>query len=882
MKPRLPSPAAESAPSTHGGDPAATARALGLSSVPAIHLDFSVSINPLGPPPAVAALLGSSLDRITHYPETDAITAAAALARAHQVSPDRILVGNGSTELFAWIVQTLAPLCPAWIEPTYAGYAEVCRAAGRPGLSLRPEISGDETVLSSPDLPCLTRWLSAIHPEVDLLFLGSPNNPTGTLLPPNAVLELARSRPQRWIVLDESFMDFTEAAETATLIRNDLPPNLIVVKSLTKFFAIPGLRLGMACGHPETVRRVEAARLPWSVNALAQAAALELYRDRDYITRSRTETSRLRRLLADTVSVFGWYALPSTANFFLVRLPADQPASRVQRDLLARGILIRSCAAFPGLGERYGRLAVRPEEEIQALAAALRNSPTKPRTPALMVVGTTSHAGKSLTAAALCRYFARKGRRVAPFKAQNMALNSFVTREGGEMGRAQVVQARAAGIEPHTDMNPVLLKPQSEDGSQVIVDGRPIGTMNARSYYTLKPTVRAAALAAYDRLSSRHELIILEGAGSPAEINLLEEDFVNMAMADHAGAHVLLVADIDRGGVFASIFGTVHLLPPRYRRLLKGIIINKFRGDVSLLDSGIQQIERLTGVPVLGVLPFVKDLDLEDEDSLGLDDRTSRAGAALDIVVIRLPHISNYTDFLTLEGEPGVSLRYVERTADLGNPDFIFLPGTKNTRGDLRFLRESGFSEALTAAEARMIPIFGICGGYQMLGTRVSDPHGIEGAPGDSDGLGLLPVTTTLEPEKELAQISGNTLGALPFAAGGTPFKGYEIHAGRTHAAPGTVPAVAVTFRRDTPVLETGGAVSANRLVAGCYVHGLFDDPELRRQLLIWLHRRKGIIPAASAAVPVGSGSTFDRLADLLGHHLDMNRIEGLLCDHSV
>jgi cobyric acid synthase CobQ len=853
--------------------------------VPALRLDFSVNINPLGPPPAVAALLASSLDRISRYPQVAAEEAVAALARAHHVPPDRVLVGNGSTELFAWIVHTFKPVQPAWAEPTYAGYAEVCRAAGIQGLSLRPDTPNDFAACAPARL---APWLSGVHPEVDLLFLGSPNNPTGLRLAPGAVLALARDQPHRWVVLDESFMDFAPDADTATLIRDDLPPNLIVVKSLTKFFAIPGLRLGMACGHPGTVRRIGAARLPWSVNALAQAAALELYGDADYIARSRSETIRLRRILADTVSMFGWHPFPSDANFLLVELPVDQPASRVQRDLLARGVLIRSCAGFPGLGERYCRLAVRPEWEIEELEAHLRSlndtsthAPTARRspTPALMVVGTTSHAGKSLMATALCRYFARQGRRVAPFKAQNMALNSFVTREGGEMGRAQVVQAHAAGLAPHTDMNPVLLKPQSEDGSQVIVNGKPIGTMNARSYYTLKPTVRAVALAAYDRLSSSHDLIILEGAGSPAEINLMEEDFVNMAMADHARAKVLLVADIDRGGVFASIFGTIHLLPPRYRRLLKGIIINKFRGDVSLLDSGIRKIEALTGVPVLGVMPFVREPGIEDEDSLGLDDRASSAGRSLDIAVIRLPHISNYTDFLALEREPGVGLRYVERSADLGNPDFIILPGTKNTRGDLVFLRESGFFEAVTAAAARTIPIFGICGGYQMLGSRVADPHGIEGAPGEEAGLGLLPVTTTLEPEKELAQISGNTLGALPFAAGGTPFQGYEIHAGRTTVTSGTAPAVAITARRGTPVLETAGAVSDSRLVAGCYVHGFFDGPELRQQWLAWLCRRKGIAPAASAAPRPDTPSAFDRLADLLDQHLDMKRIEKLLHD---
>lgn len=489
-----------------------------------------------------------------------------------------------------------------------------------------------------------------------------------------------------------------------------------------------------------------------------------------------------------------------------------------------------------------------------------------------MVVGTTSHAGKSVVASGLCRHFARLGRRVAPFKAQNMALNSFVTPEGGEMGRAQVMQARAAGIAPHTDMNPVLLKPTNNHCSQVIVNGQAVGTMNARSYYDLKQSVRKAAHEAYDRLSARYDLIILEGAGSPAEINLLEEDFVNMAMADYAKARVILVADIDRGGVFASIYGTVHLLPPRFRRLFSGIIINKFRGDKSLLDPGILQIEQLTGIPVLGVLPFIANLGLEDEDSLGIEDRPTRTGAPLDIAVIHLPHISNYTDFLPLEQDPAISLRYTESAVALGTPDLIILPGTKNTRGGLAWLHQTGLASAIVAAANHSIPVFGICGGYQMLGTQVSDPSGVEGTPGDTPGLALLNVSTTLEQRKELAQVKGSTLSSLPFASPGTTFTGYEIHAGRT--SPAATPAVAITLRRDTPVLETAGAASPDGSVVGCYVHGLFDAPDLRTQLIHWLLHRKGI-PLAPPAIGT-TPDPLDTLSDLMELHLNMPLINGL------
>lgn len=872
-------------PFPHGGDPTAVARSLGLSSTTPIRLDFSVNLNPLGPPPALNRILSSGSDLVSRYPSATAHTAASALADAHHLPHDTILVGNGSTEIFFWIAHVLASNA-GWIAPTYSGYEEACRAAGIPARSwaVRPPDTAYADALASLDpLPG------------SVLFLGNPDNPSGQTIPSNAILNLAARAPQAWIAVDESFVDFLADSAAVSLLRPGLPPNIIVVKSLTKYFAIPGLRLGMAHAHPDTCARLRRAQLPWNVNALAQAAATVLYADGAYLTRTRQETTRLRDTLAQGLQHLGWQVFPSAANYLLARLPPPWTASELQKALLPQGILIRSCQNFFGLGNEYARLAVRPEPEIKELLAVLAHlSPsntTSPapstrepppagaarsgasRTPAIMVVGTTSHAGKSIVTAGLCRLFSRQGIRVAPFKAQNMALNSFVTPEGGEMGRAQVMQARAAGIPPHTDMNPVLLKPTGNRNSQVIVNGSPVGVMNAQTYYGMKQSMKDAARAAYDRLSARFDLVILEGAGSPAEINLMEEDFVNMAMAEYADARVLLVADIDRGGVFASIYGTISLLPPAHRRLLAGVIINKFRGDKSLLDTGIRQIEQLTGIPVLGVLPFVSDLLVDEEDSLGIESRPARPGAVLDIAVIRLPHISNYTDFLPLDQTPAVSLRYVEAPAELGNPDLILLPGTKHTRGDLDHLYQSGMADAVVAAVRRRIPVFGICGGYQMLGTLVADPDGVEGSAGETKGLGLLDVSTILTAAKELAQVRGSTLHTLPFAKCGTRLSGYEIHAGRT--TPAEAPAIAITFRRDTPVLETDGAVANDGLVAGCYMHGLFDEAGFRSQFIQWLLERKGITappPEHSPSPP----DPFDTLADLLATHLDSRTIVAL------
>jgi len=487
-----------------------------------------------------------------------------------------------------------------------------------------------------------------------------------------------------------------------------------------------------------------------------------------------------------------------------------------------------------------------------------------------MVVGTTSNAGKSVFAAGLCRLFARRGLSVAPFKAQNMSLNSYVTAEGGEMGRSQVTQASAAGIAPHTDMNPVLLKPLGESGSQVIVDGKPIGNLKAREFYAMKPRMRAAAHAAYRRLAAAHDVIVLEGAGSPAEINLMEEDFVNMDMAAFAGAKTVLVADIDRGGVFASIFGTIALMPPHHRRLFAGVIINKFRGDVTLLDSGIRDIEAMTGVPVLGVLPYFSDIQIEDEDSVALESKRSVKGAVLDVAVIRLPRISNFTDYLSMECDGGIGVRYVGDVASLGDPDLVILPGTKNTRADLQWLHDSGIGAKVRQAGERGVPVLGICGGYQALGEKVIDTAGVEGEAGETPGLAMLPVTTLLTPGKELAQVEGRTGPSLPFCDADTEFRGYEIHAGDTTGAGDGAP-LRVTRRRDAQVSEPAGAISRNGLVFGCYIHGLFDAPGLRKGLWRWLCERKGVAHACVSVAERNASTEFDRLADLIEKHVRLD-----------
>lgn len=466
-----------------------------------------------------------------------------------------------------------------------------------------------------------------------------------------------------------------------------------------------------------------------------------------------------------------------------------------------------------------------------------------------MIQGTMSGAGKSILTAGILRVLRQDGYRVAPFKSQNMALNSYVTREGLEMGRAQVVQAAAAGMEPSADMNPILLKPMGDTTSQVIVNGRSIGKMRAADYYKVKKSLVPDILAAYERLRERADIIVIEGAGSPVEINLREGDFVNMGLAEMVDAPVLLAGNIDPGGVFAQLLGTIQLLRQDERARVKGLIINKFRGDVSLLQPGLDMFAEYCDIPFAGVVPWIR-LDLDEEDSMSekLAGRGAGAGAdtSVDIAVIRLPYISNYTDFAPLERHPGVTVRYIAEASLLGQPDLIILPGTKNSIGDLRWLRESGMEARIRDAAGRSL-LMGICGGFQMLGRRILDPLGSE-TGGTEDGMGLLSVETLFSADKYTRQVHG-TARQLPGVwapLSGLPVSGYEIHMGRTEYLAdrdkGTSvfaqltdggPDVAVTPAEENP----DGAVCGN--VLGTYLHGVFDETPFRSALIDLLRKRK-------------------------------------------
>ena len=484
----------------------------------------------------------------------------------------------------------------------------------------------------------------------------------------------------------------------------------------------------------------------------------------------------------------------------------------------------------------------------------------------IMVQGTMSGAGKSLLCAALCRIFAQDGYRVAPFKSQNMALNSFVTRNGLEMGRAQVVQAQAAGIEPDVRMNPILLKPSSDVGSQVIVNGEVRGQMPAADYFKMKKSLIPEIRRAYDSLAEEVDIIVIEGAGSPAEINLKSDDIVNMGLANLVDAPVLLAGDIDRGGVFAQLYGTVELLEPEERARIKGLVINKFRGDVEILRPGLGMLEEKTGLPVLGVVPYLK-VDIEDEDSLSERLCAQKGIRPLDAAIVRLPHISNFTDFIPLEQHSLLGVRYVQNARQLGTPDLLILPGTKNTIDDLLWLRQSGMEAAILKYAASGGVVLGVCGGYQMLGEALDDPEGSEsGRPQTLRGLGLLPTRTVFTAQKHRTQQTADVT-AEPFA--GARLEGYEIHTGRT-----TVKGKAFCTGADG---QPEGCVQEN--VYGTYLHGLFDTGELTGKLTAFLCQRKGMDPAEADLIPMEAyrQQQFDILADGVRGALDMKAVYGAM-----
>nr|VFK49110.1 MAG: L-threonine O-3-phosphate decarboxylase /adenosylcobyric acid synthase (glutamine-hydrolysing) [Candidatus Kentron sp. SD] len=868
-------------------------------------LDFSANINPLGPPDGLRQVISRHIETLIHYPDPQCQRLREAIASVFSLPATQVVCGNGSTEILYALPHAFSRPPSRIFSPATArdhivtravipvpSYIDYRVAAARAGL-------GVTTVTSGPERGFSVDWARVARELAgnELVIVGQPGNPSGAMFDPDELLTLSDRYPATLFLVDEAFADFAPGHETLALHGK---ANIIVLRSMTKFHGIPGLRLGYALGPERIVERISDALPPWSVGALAQAAGAAILRDRPYADKTRAEVARLRerlhRGLLDLNS--GITVFPSVANYLLARLDEPNPdAATLARRLLAHRIAIRVCDNYEGLDDRdasggkpngrYFRVAVRAEEENERLLHAISRclpgrlprkerirAGAKPPTPAIMFQGTSSNAGKSVLAAAFCRILLQDGYRVAPFKAQNMSLNSYVTRTGGEMGRAQVVQAQACRLDPDVRMNPVLLKPNSDIGSQVILEGKPVGNMDVNNYIRYKRRVLDTVKANYDALASEVDAMVIEGAGSPGEVNLKKHDIVNMGMAAHARSPVLIVGDIDRGGVFASFVGTMEVLWERERARVAGFIINRFRGQRALLAEAMEYTRDHTGAPVLGVIPYLSDLGLPEEDSVtfkATDKDAARGPDQVEIAIIDLPHISNFTDFDPLALETDVCLRIVREARRLGSPDAVILPGSKNVPNDLAYLRTSDLAERIVALARQGTTIVGVCGGMQMLGNEIADPHGIESHEfhargGDSHGgawagLGLLPLRTILAPEKTLKRVSSR------HPESGLTLQGYEIHHGYT-SGDNPLP---------TMITDDGNVIgfsSRSGRISGTYLHGLYDNDAFRRWFIDSLRARRGLAPLGVAArVAYDLEPALDRLAQVVRANLDVEGI---------
>ncbi len=846
----------------HGGNVHAAADTNGVA-VDQI-LDFSANINPLGPPEWLRGCISLALDDLVHYPDPSAAGLQEAIAGKYKLQKDMVLVANGSTELLYQLPRALQCKRAVVPVPCYIDYLKVMELEGIEILTI--ELKEKENF--ALDLGLLEQTIR----DGDLVLVGSPANPTSAVLSAPDLISLAARFPGVFFLIDEAFLDFVVDGETVA----GKGPNIMSLHSLTKFYAIPGLRLGFGI-FPEAVS-AELRRFlpPWSVNSLAQEVGRRAIADTAYQEESRAYTLACRTALEKKLQTFSALKIyPSSANYILLKMDKDRSVSELEDFLKSQNILIRDCSNYRGLDSRFFRIAVRTESENRQLVdgiAAFLAGGARPvlrqrKTPAIMFQGTSSNAGKSVLTAALCRILLQDGVRVAPFKAQNMSLNSFVTTDGLEMGRAQVVQAQAARLDPDVLMNPILLKPNSDTGSQVIVRGRPLGNMSVMDYVSYKEQAMSIVCDCYDELSADYQAVILEGAGSPGEVNLKRHDIVNMRMARHAESPVILVGDIDRGGVYASFVGHMEVLSQWERRLVAGFLVNRFRGNSELLHDAHDYVKKHTGKDVIAVVPYLHNHGIPEEDSVsfkeGLFERERPEGDHIEVAIVNLPHISNFTDFEPFLAETDVYLRVVSHPDELGKPDVLILPGSKNVIGDLVHLRQSGMTDAICRLAEGSCEVVGICGGYQMLGRVISDPHGIESQHATMQALGLLDMETCLAREKQLTRRSGT------HHVSGQPVTGYEIHHGLT-----------VTSEKELFGYHEGsgcGTAAADKNIWGCYLHGIFDSDLFRRWFIESVRKRKGLDAHSGPFAHYDLEPAFDSLARELRKAIDMDRIYQLM-----
>lgn len=825
-------------------------------------IDFSASINPYGPPPGVFSLIQSQVRELLHYPDPDYHELRKAIARHYGVQETEIVLGNGSSDILFALFRALEPARAVIPIPSYIDYKKSAELSKIPVL-LHSLLEEDGFSFNIGSL------LDRLQPG-DLLLLCSPNNPTGKMVSEQEIAKIAHHNPDITVLVDEAYIDFIPGAQSIA----GQYKNVFTLNSLTKFYSIPGLRLGFGVFPTNVAKKIQQYISPWAVNSFAALAGRACLADQGFAGTAAKLMAEKKWLLGQLEQFSFFKPFPGEANFILIKQLDGEKSKKLHEHLFKRRLLVRNCANIDGLGDSYFRIAVKNREDNTALIQAfqqyfgLKKRTKRPRKCMnLMFQGTSSNAGKSILTTALCRILLQDGVKVAPFKAQNMSLNSFVTNSGGEMGRAQVVQAQAAKTDPDVRMNPVLLKPNSDVGSQVIVCGRAVGNMDIFQYNRYKPEAWKEITRCYASLEDEYEAIILEGAGSPGEVNLKHDDIVNMKMAEYARSPVMLVGDIDRGGVYASFVGTFEVLEEWERKLLAGFVVNKFRGEQRLLDSAHDFMEAKTGKDVFGVVPYLQQLGIPEEDSVTFKLASSKTVQPqepfIDLGVIDLPHISNFTDIEPFYEEPDVRVRIIKSPSELKNPDVILIPGSKNVAADLNYLKQSGLADAILASLDSVKEMVGICGGYMMLGKKIEDPFGIESGDKLLHGLGLLPVDSVLAENKCLKRKVGVHL------ATGLQVAGYEIHHG-----------MIINDRNALFSYSDGsccGVSAHDGKVWGCYLHGIFDDDLFRRSFIDTIREAKGLAPKKRVVAPYDIESAFDRVAVAVRNGLDMDKIYSLL-----
>lgn len=878
---------------SHGGDFYHWNKQMGIAQQDI--LDFSVNVRPEGMPDFLKAGLLKTLNGLSAYPSPHAEELQELCAEYYGLAPQNFVFGNGSNELFTALASALKKrgISRAYIfEPAFSEYRFSLEKAGISAESVPcPLIPLDKAEIQNPAF-CMNAEtilqnretvLESIEKSLEtfcadsVIFLANPANPSGFFITREKLLPLIDKRKDCLFVIDEAFIEYT--GEKSLIF--SLPDNAVIVRSLTKFYAAAGVRLGyIACGR-NLAEEIQNLLPTWNVNSFAVALGKILFThhetvNKDAETARRLNNGRKTDLYKKLAEIQGIALYPSCSNYILFSLK-NAPCDFWQNLLAKHHISLRNCANYAGLEQgSFFRAAVRFPEDHDKLCNAIKDLLAQPapaempkKKPALMLLGTSSNAGKSILTAAFCRIFTQDGYTVRPFKAQNMSLNSGVTLLGDEMGRAQIVQARACNTEPDCKMNPILLKPQTDTGSQIIVRGKPIGTAHAREYYQKKQELWEIVTKTYDELAEEADIMVLEGAGSPAEINIKENDIVNIKMAEYAKASTLLVGDIDRGGIYASFLGTWQTFTPQEEKLLTGFLVNRFRGDATLLAPAHDYLEELTGKKVLGVIPYIKDMNLPEEDMAGALWNTAanrhekldygNKDRKLDIALVMLGKISNHTDFEPLALEEHCLVRPVYSAAELGTPDLIILPGSKSVVADLEELNQKGLAEKIKSC-AKDTFILGVCGGLQMLGKEILDPDQIETSQVKTQGLDLLPISSTFYKEKQLTVVENieSPLGACIY--------GYEIHHGLSKTLDNTE---TQGYFKD----KDGNIYGfAQNNIWATYVHGLFDDDAFRLQFINHVRNFRGLNPAASCT-PYALDASLNRLADIVRNNVDMQAI---------